>query len=83
MPDYTQHTKEEQGDSILFILLYLEELMSLKINPIGSLRMKYINDLRERCNDLLSSYPYPDHITCDIELLRFLRGHMVRKLNKL
>ena len=53
--------------------------MSLNINPMGSLRMKYINELRERCNDLLSAYPYPDYITCDVELLRFVRGHMVRK----
>ena len=78
MPDYTQHTKEEQGNITSTIKLCLEELMSLKINPIGPLRMKYIKDLRERCDDLLSSYPYPEHITCDIELLRFLRGHMVR-----
>ena len=51
--------------------------MSLKIDPIGSLRMKYINELTERCNDLFSAYQYPEYITCDIELLRFLRGYMV------
>lgn len=56
--------------------------MSLKIDPIGDLRMKYINDLRSKCQDLLSAYPYPEYITCDIELLRFLRGYMVSDLNR-
>lgn len=51
--------------------------MSLDVNPISPLKMKYINELRERSKDLLSAYPYADHITSDIELLRFARGHMV------
>ena len=52
--------------------------MSLEINPISPLKMKYINMLRERSKDLLSAYSYPDYITSDVELLRFVRGHMVR-----
>ena len=77
MPDITQHTKEEQSTLLQLRNDSVEELMSLKIDPIGSLRMKYINELRERCNDLFSAYQYPEYITCDIELLRFLRGYMV------
>ncbi len=51
--------------------------MSLEIKPISPLKMKYINMLRERSKDLLSAYNYPDYITSDVELLRFVRGHMV------
>ena len=51
--------------------------MSLEIKPISPLKMKYINMLRERSKDLLSAYNYPDYIISDVELLRFVRGHMV------
>lgn len=51
--------------------------MSLDINPMSPLKMKYINMLRERAKDLLSAYNYPDYIVNDINLLRFVRGHMV------
>lgn len=52
--------------------------MSLDINPISPLKMKYINELRDRAKDLLNAYSYPEHVTCDINLLRFVRGHEVR-----
>lgn len=51
--------------------------MSLDINPISPLKMKYINELRDRAKELLDAYPYPEHVTCDINLLRFVRGHEV------
>ena len=52
--------------------------MSTDINPISPLKMKYINELRERSKDLLDAYPYSEHVVCDINLLRFVRGHIVR-----
>ena len=54
-----------------------DELMSFDVNPISPQKMVYINELRNRCKDLLDSYDYPDYITCNIELLRFVRGFMV------
>lgn len=51
--------------------------MSFDVNPISPQKMEYINELRKRSKDLLDSYNYPDYITCDIELLRFVRGFMV------
>ena len=51
--------------------------MSFDVNPISPQKMEYINELRKRSKDLLDSYSYPDYITCDIELLRFVRGFMV------
>ena len=53
----------------------IDDLMSLDINPISPLKMKYINELRDRAKDLLDAYPYPEHVTCDVNLLRFVRGH--------
>ena len=51
--------------------------MSLDIKPMSPLKLKYINMLRERAKDLLDAYNYPDYIVNDINLLRFVRGHMV------
>lgn len=51
--------------------------MSLTVKPMSELKMKYINMLRERSKDLLSAYDYPDYIVSDVNLLRFVRGHMV------
>ena len=51
--------------------------MSLDINPISPLKMKYINELRSRVKDLLDSYEYSPEIISDLEMLRFVRGHMV------
>lgn len=56
----------------------LDDLMSLTIKPMSELKMKYINMLRERSKDLLSACEYPDYIVSDVNLLRFVRGHMVR-----
>ena len=55
----------------------IDDLMSLDINPISPLKMKYINELKDRAKELLDAYPYPEHVTCDINLLRFVRGHEV------
>lgn len=59
----------------------LDDLMSLDIDPISPLKMKYINELRERAKDLLASYPYAEHVVCDVNLLRFVRGHEVKVQN--
>lgn len=53
-----------------------DDLMSLTIKPMSELKMKYINMLRERSKDLLSACEYPDYIVSDVNLLRFVRGHM-------
>lgn len=55
----------------------LDDLMSVDINPISPLKMKYINELRDLVKDLLDSYEYSPEIVSDIEMLRFVRGHMV------
>ena len=65
----------------LFYLL--DDLMSLDIKPMSPLKLKYINMLRERAKDLLSAYNYPEYIVNDINLLRFVRGHMVSAHAKL
>lgn len=58
-------------------MFILDDLMSFDLNPISPLKMKYINELRERAKDLLNSYSYAEHVICDINLLRFVRGHEV------
>ena len=52
-------------------------LLSLSINPISELQKEYISEIRKRVQDVLSSYSYPEYITCDVNILRFLRGNYV------
>jgi hypothetical protein len=80
MPSVTDLPQNEQGRWYKIGWLCSDDLMSLDINPMSPLKMKYINELREKAKDLLSSYNYPEYIVNDINLLRFLRGHMVRRI---
>lgn len=52
-----------------------ETLLSLDLNPMSELQMQYINEVRSRVQPVLSSYAFPEYITCDVNILRFLRGN--------
>ena len=53
-----------------------EDLQSLDCNPMSELKQKYINEMREKVAADIAKDTYPEYITCDIELLRFLRGYL-------
>ncbi|KAK8790895.1 hypothetical protein WA158_005526 [Blastocystis sp. Blastoise] len=53
-----------------------EELQSLCIKPMSALKQKYIDEMRSKVAEDIAKDSYPDYITCDIELLRFLRGYL-------
>ncbi len=44
---------------------------------MSGLQKEYISEVRKRVEDMLSSYAYPEYITCDVNILRFLRGNYV------
>ena len=74
-------TEEQKGirksefESIASFLV--EDLQSLDCNPMSELKQKYINEMREKVAADIAKDTYPEYITCDIELLRFLRGYLV------
>ena len=77
MPSVYDLPQSEQGMKNRHFIHLLDDLMSVDINPISPLKMKYINELRSRVKDLLDSYEYSPEIISDVEILRFVRGHMV------
>lgn len=82
MPSVYDLPQSEQGMKNRPFIHLLDDLMSVDINPISPLKMKYINELRSLVKDLLDSYEYSPEIISDIEILRFVRGHMVLHLDQ-